>query len=97
MSDNLRVGDVVIIDIIPLKGFTGRIVTISEGGSVGIDFSEYYSPDQMEYYTHDLTGRLPGKTGRWYNSVNLKLKTKVSRKTGFGKFINKIESHNNVG
>lgn len=103
MSDNYSIGDVVIINGrqngVYFFNTKGVIVNnTSSTGMMGVDFSNSdpstYRAVNNNYTTscfHDLNGRFPGQNHYyWVEKKLMKRYTKV--KTGFGKFIERIES-----
>lgn len=95
---SFKIGDIVEVhgrqDAINFTGQKGKIIIDYRslmGGYVieaqwGVDFHGFYEDSSL----HNLDGLLPYRTGYW---VKEKLLTLAERKkTGFGKFISRVES-----
>ena len=96
MSINFKIGDFVKVtgdvDGITFTGQKGKIVsTIPMEPTWGVDFSEDREfCDKHEFYLHNLKGRLGGNTG--YYIYTFSMEPAIREKTGFGKFIERIEN-----
>lgn len=104
MSGNFSIGDIVIVsgrqngmEFFNTKGVVVNNSSLTQ--LVGIDFSSsdpstYRAAVDYDYGTncfHDLSGRFPGQNHYyWVDSKLIKKRTKT--KTGFGRFIERIEN-----